>query len=187
MHPAMAHAVAATGAVQQIRRVGHAFHAARDHDAVGAGRDQVMGQHRRLHARSAHLVDGGAADRFGNAGAERRLTGRRLAQPGRQHAAHDDFLDRVRGEAGPLDGGANRGGAQFRRGRGGKVALEAAHGGADGRNDNDRVVALVFGTHGYSPLIFVHPGCSAGLRTIVFRPVQASKKLAGSRHDPVRM
>ncbi|NKC14348.1 MAG: hypothetical protein GKR94_19850 [Gammaproteobacteria bacterium] len=58
---AMAHAHTASRAIQQIGRVGHAFHAACHHHLIAAGFEQIMGQHDRFHARAAHLVDGGAA------------------------------------------------------------------------------------------------------------------------------
>ena len=57
-----------------------------------AGEQQVVREHRGLHARAAHLVDRGAAGGERQAGAERRLARRRLALAGRQHAAHDHFL-----------------------------------------------------------------------------------------------
>ena len=55
-------------------------------------------------------------------------------------------------EARPFKRRANCGGAQFRRCRRGKIALEAAHGGADGRDDDDRVATRIFDTHGFLPL-----------------------------------
>ena len=61
-HLAVAHAIAGAGAVEQIGRIAHALHAAGDGDLGAAGADEVMGEHRRLHARAAHLVDGGGAD-----------------------------------------------------------------------------------------------------------------------------
>ena len=52
----VAHAVTRARFRKQVRRIGHRLHAARDHDFVGAGRKEIVGKHRRLHARAAHLV-----------------------------------------------------------------------------------------------------------------------------------
>ena len=43
--------------------------------------------------RAAHLVDRGAGDAFRKSGAERGLASRRLAEAGRQHAAHQTPVD----------------------------------------------------------------------------------------------
>ncbi len=51
----VAHAVAAAALEHQVGRVGHAFHAAGDHDLVRAGKQQVVREHRGLHGRAAHL------------------------------------------------------------------------------------------------------------------------------------
>ncbi|MNC34112.1 hypothetical protein D3C75_825290 [compost metagenome] len=133
----VAHAQAAARLFQQVGRVGHALHAAGDHHRVGAGLEQVVGQHQRLHPRAAQLVDGGAAGGRGQTGVQRRLAGRSLLEAGGQHAAHDHFLHFGRGDAGALHRGADGGGAQLRRGEGGQAALEAAHRGTGGTDDDD--------------------------------------------------
>ena len=89
--------------------------------------EQVVREHRRLHAGAAHLVHGGAAGRERQPGAERRLARGRLALPRRQHAAHDHFLHFVGPDARALDGGADRGRAELRRGEALELALERAH------------------------------------------------------------
>ena len=48
----------------------------------------------------------------GQAGAERGLARRCLAEAGGQHAAHDDFVDLVGGDARVLQRAGDRGGAQ---------------------------------------------------------------------------
>ena len=136
---AMAEPVAAARAVEQIGRVGHALHAAGHRDLRAAGEDQVMGEHRRLHAGAAHLVDRGRAGGKGQPRAERRLARGRLALSGGQHAAEDHFVDLVRGDTGALQRRLNRGRAKFRRGQVLQVALEPAHGGAGGTDDDDGV------------------------------------------------
>ena len=58
---AVTHAIAAARLGQQVGGVTHRFHAAGNHDVVAARGEQIVREHRRLHARSAHFVDGGAA------------------------------------------------------------------------------------------------------------------------------
>src|SRR6185437_10059926 len=56
----LAVAIADAGArVDHVRGVGHRLHAAGHHHAGRTGLDQVVAEHDRLHARAAHLVDGG--------------------------------------------------------------------------------------------------------------------------------
>ena len=61
----VADAGAAAVLLEQIGRIGHRFHAARD-DQVDAARGERLGAHdHRLHARTAYLVDGRRLHRFG--------------------------------------------------------------------------------------------------------------------------
>ena len=92
MEPAMAEAIAAARLIEQIGRVAHALHAARDDDGRTAGADHVMPEHHRLHARSADLAHRGAGNGLGQPRAQRGLAGRRLAQTGRQHATHQHLV-----------------------------------------------------------------------------------------------
>jgi hypothetical protein len=86
------HAQAGTGFLQDVGRVGHAFHATGDHHLIAAGFQRIEGHHHGLHARAAQLVDGGATGGGGQAGVERGLARRALLEPCRQDAAHDHFL-----------------------------------------------------------------------------------------------
>ena len=54
-HPVMPNANAAAALEQQVRRVGHALHAARHHHVVAAGQQHVMRKHSCLHARPTHF------------------------------------------------------------------------------------------------------------------------------------
>ena len=45
---------------QNVRRVGHALHAAGHDHVIGPHMERVIGHHHGLHARATHLVDGGA-------------------------------------------------------------------------------------------------------------------------------
>ena len=72
---------------QQVRRVGHALHPAGHHHLVGAGQQHVVREHRRLHARAAHLRQRHRARAFRQAALERRLTRRGLALAGHQAIA----------------------------------------------------------------------------------------------------
>src|SRR5690606_28088463 len=122
---------------EQVRRVGHRFHAAGDDHFRRAGLDQVVAQHHRLHARAADLVDRGASGRRRHLGAQRRLPRRRLAQPGRQHATHDHLVDLVGGEAGMGERAGDGGAAQLRGRHAGELAEEGTDGGALGTDDDD--------------------------------------------------
>jgi hypothetical protein len=86
---------AGTAAVlgHDIGGAGHALHAAGDDDVGGPGLQRIMGHGGGLEARAAHLVDGGGLDVLAEAGAERRLAGRSLAEAGGQDAAHEDLID----------------------------------------------------------------------------------------------
>ena len=125
---AVAHAVAGPGLGQQVGGVRHGLHAARNHDPGAPGGEQVVGQHGRLHARAAHLVDRGATDALGEAGAEGRLAGRRLAEACRQYTQPM----KTSSTSSPADarlglGSADRRRTELRRGERAQIALEAAH------------------------------------------------------------
>ena len=81
-HPPMPHAVAAAGPVKQIRRVGHAFHAACHHHIHPARHQPIVGQNRRFHARPAHFVQRGATGALVQARAQRGLARRCLPKTG---------------------------------------------------------------------------------------------------------
>ncbi|MNN23692.1 hypothetical protein D3C81_1370970 [compost metagenome] len=134
---AMAHAQAGAGFFQHVGGVGHAFHATRHHHGVGAGLEQVVGQHHGLHAGAAELVDGGAAGGGGQAGIQRGLARRALLEAGGQHVAHDHFLHVGGCNAGAADGLAYGQRPQVHGGNAGQAALEAAHGSTGATDDND--------------------------------------------------
>ena len=132
-------AVAVAGARigDQVRGIGHGLHATRDHDAGRARLDQVMAQHDGLHARTADFVDGGGASRGRQAGGQRGLACRCLAQVGGQHAAHDDFGYVGGRNAGLFQRGTDRGGTQGGRRHAGELAEEGTDRGALGGGDDD--------------------------------------------------
>ena len=125
--------------VAQIRSVGHRLHAAGD-DHIGAARSERIGGHdRRLHPRSAHLVDRGRFDRTGQPGTERCLPRGRLAEPGGEDAAHVDFVDPVAVDPGAFDRRLDRRRAKLGRRCARQRALEPAHRRARIGQDDDRV------------------------------------------------
>ncbi len=162
-HAAVTHAIAAAGLLEQIRRVAHALHAAGHHDLVAAGAQQIVGEHGRLHARPAHLVDGRAAGFLAEAGAEGGLPGGRLSLAGGQNAAHDDFLDVGVFDTRVADGAGDASRAELGGGHVVEVALEAAHRCTRCANDDDRVVVA----HGFTP----HPVSSKSSRPISMRRI----------------
>ena len=96
--------VAAPGAGEEVRGVGHGLHAAGDDDVGLAGVDHEVGQVDGVHARGAHLVDGGGGHAHGDAGVDGGLAGGDLAGAGLEHVAHEDVLDLLGREPGPLEG-----------------------------------------------------------------------------------
>jgi hypothetical protein len=136
----VASARAAAMLLEQVGRVGHAFHAAGD-DQVDRAAGQRLGAHDdRLHARAADLVDGARLDRLGQARLKRNLAGGGLAEAGRQHAAHIDALDVLALHTGALDRGFDGGGAQVGRRNVGEHARKTAHRSAGVRKDDDRII-----------------------------------------------
>ena len=101
--------------------------ATRDHHIDRAREQRVIRVHGCAHARTAHLVDRGAADRQRQTRAQCGLTRRRLPLARRQHAAHDDFFDLLRFQARTFDRRANGSGAELRGSEAGEFALEGAH------------------------------------------------------------
>jgi len=123
-------AVAAARLRQHVRRVGHGFHAAGHHHG-GVARDQlVVGHHRGLHARAAHLVHRGGGRGIVEPRLERRLARGGLALPGWEHAAHDEVVDFLRADACLLEGGLDGHGAELVGGERVELALHGADGGA---------------------------------------------------------
>jgi hypothetical protein len=122
----VAHAEAAAGAGQQVRRLAHRLHAAADRDLEVPGAHGLVDHAHGAHAAGAHLVDrlGGDLDR--DAGLDLRLARGDLALSGLQHGAHHDVLDllgrHVRTVQRLPDGNA----AQMRGGEGGQTSPELA-------------------------------------------------------------
>ena len=107
-------------------------------------REKIVREHRRLHARAAHLVDGRGADAERHARAERGLPRRRLALAGGQHAAHHDLVDGVGRQAGALQrGAAIARGAERGRGDVLEIAEKAAHRRARRADDRRSASGLV--------------------------------------------
>ena len=100
---AVAVLVAAACAGQQVRRIRHRFHAARDDDVVLAGGNQLVGERDRVEPGQADLVDGEGGDGHRDAALDRGLAGGDLAGAGLQHLTHDHVVDGV-----PRDAGARQ-------------------------------------------------------------------------------
>ena len=141
-----ADAAAALG--QQVRRIGHAFHAAGDHHLVAAGQQHIARHHGRLHARAAHLGQGHGAGAFGQTALERGLARGSLALAGHQAVAKQHFGHQFRRHAGARHGGLDGRATQVVGGQRAEVALEATHGGTGGTGDNNRVSNGI--RHGFS-------------------------------------
>ena len=101
----VADAVAGPGPGEEVGRLGHGLHAAGHHDVGLAGLDHLVGQVDGVDAREAHLVDGAGGHGHRDAAVDGRLAGGDLAGAGLEHLAHEDVVDLLTGEAGPLEGG----------------------------------------------------------------------------------
>src|SRR5690606_2693517 len=109
-----------------------------------------MGEHGRLHAGAAHLVDGRRACGNGYSGFDRSLTRRSLPLTGGQNAAHIDVFDRFRCKSRSCKCATNGRGTEVCSLSAGKIALKAAHG-STGSTDNDNGIAV---GHDRSSLVF---------------------------------
>ena len=149
---AIADAVAGARAGQQIRAVGHGLHAAGDDDFAFAEHHALRGQRDGFESRAADFVDGHGGDARVQAAAQRRLPRRILAQARLHDVAHDDFVDRVR-----LDAGAARGfGDDSRAKLGGRKGRERALKFADRRAHGAQ-------DHGLAEGLLLHNGTPCGL------------------------
>jgi len=129
---------------QQIGRVRHTLHSAGDHDIRRASGDQVMSQHRRLHAGPTHLVDGCAACCLRNACTQTCLSGWGLALTGRQHVAEDDFFNVISRQIGTVQGTFDRHCAKLGSGRVFQIPLKPAHGSSRSGDDDNGVFCSHF-------------------------------------------
>jgi len=124
---------------QEIRRVGHAFHATSDDHVDRTGRQRFRAHDCGLHAGAAHLVDRGRLDRLRQAGKYGGLTGRGLALTGGQDIAHIDAFDIGSGNAGAFDRGLDRDSTETGGTDLSECALHAAHRCAGVRENDDRI------------------------------------------------
>ena len=99
------HAVA--HAIDIVWRIGHRLLAACNDDLRVASPNRLGGEHYRLEARAADLVDGEGGDGRGESRFQCCLTSRRLPDATLDHVAHDDFVDLIGRNPGALDGGTN--------------------------------------------------------------------------------
>ncbi len=81
------------GLLDQIGSPAHRLHAPREDDVRRTPSNHVRREHDGLQSGAAHLVDGHGADAIRQAGGQRGLAGRVLAQSRGDHVAHDDLLD----------------------------------------------------------------------------------------------
>ena len=95
--------IAGAGVGQEVRGVGHGLHAAGDDDVGVAGLDHLVGQVDGVEAGQADLVDRGGRDAHGDAGVGGGLAGGDLARAGLDDVAHEDVVDLVGADAGPLE------------------------------------------------------------------------------------
>ena len=122
---------------QQVGRVGHALHAARENAVDVARANRLGGEHHGLEAGTADLVDREAPDGVGHAGGPRDLAGRVLTQACAEDVAEDALLDGIGLNARASHGLGRREGSEFGGAERGKGALETADRGPTGAGDDD--------------------------------------------------
>jgi hypothetical protein len=141
LHLGMAEPRPAAHLGQKVRRAGHGLHAARDHRVRMTQGDLIKSDHRRLHARAAHFVEGGGGDILTQAPGKSRLTRGGLPLTRRQNAAHQHL---VHGFGAGIDkSGPNRRPAQNRGLDPVEIPLETAHRRAGGARDDNLFHRLI--------------------------------------------
>ena len=143
----VAHPRAGAERVREVRRVGHRFHAARDHHVGLAQGDDAGGFDHRLEAGATHLVHRHAGDGLGDARIQCGLARGRLADAALQHLAHEDGLHVVGLDACPLQRGLDGHGSEPRGWNRRKRTQERPDGRAGCAYDHD---LLALGCHGCS-------------------------------------
>jgi hypothetical protein len=108
-------AITPAATLNEVGRLIHALHAARDGRIGVTQKDLLRRRHNRLRPRTANTVHRHRGDGHWQAGLHRRLTGRIHLRSGLNDIAHRHGLDLVGPEPGSLDRGADRDGAQIRR------------------------------------------------------------------------
>ena len=111
--------------LKQVGRVCHAFHAARDHHVRVAQRNLVIGDHRSLHARPAHLVQCSGRNLFAQTTLKSSLARRCLTLPRWQNTAHQNLIHRI--SLRPSKGRFDSSTTQLRGCHWCKVTLEPTH------------------------------------------------------------
>ncbi len=136
-----------------------------DHEqAAISGLDGLRCQHHRFQTGAAHLVDRGRTDRDWEPGEDGRLAGGRLPFAGRDHVAHDNFVNlRWIGDAGAFDGSFDGDGSQAGGRKAAQAALEPPAGSADGAQDNGFVGV---GGHAGFSLKLVRKGGMPAMRPV---------------------
>ena len=136
----VADAVAAARLRDQVRRVGHALHAAGDDDVGAAGQQHVVREASSPACRAAHLRQRDGAGRQRQAGLERAWRAGAWPWPAIRQLPNSTSFDRVAGRRRRARPRPDRDRAEVAGRQRGKIALEAAHRRAGGADDNDWIV-----------------------------------------------
>ena len=137
----------AEGRGEQMRSLAHRFHPAGHHDVVVTGADQLIGQHDGVHPGQADVVHRHRRHGHRDARGDCRDPGRVLPGAGGHHVAHHHIADGIRGDARPLDRGADRDRPQLGGSQAGQRPAETPGrcprpGQDDGRDAADRLSAV---------------------------------------------
>ncbi len=133
----VAHAKTTARSREEVRRVGHGFHATGDDDVGLTGLDVEVGEVDRVETGQAHLVDGGRGHRHRDAGLGRGLASGHLTGTAQQHLTHEHVVDLLGGQSGALERSADGDGSEIGGLESGEGAGELADGSA-GAGEDDR-------------------------------------------------
>ena len=112
---------------EQIRSVGHRFHAARDHDGTVSGLHGLRRESHCFQSRATNFVDCHGTCCGRQSAEDCRLARRILSQPGGEDIAHDALVDLIGVQSGALHGFAHHDRTELRSTQIGKTALEFSH------------------------------------------------------------
>src|ERR1700729_2305923 len=132
----VAHAEAEPRLLEQVRRLRHRLHPARDPDVEVPDADGVVEQAGRANSGRADLVDRLRGDLLGDPALDLRLARGNLALAGLEHLAEHDVLDLIGRDVGTLERRLDRGSAELGRIDAGQAAAEFADRRPGGREDH---------------------------------------------------
>ena len=162
----MSEARTATVLLQQIWRIGHAFHAT-GHDVIdGAARQRFCAHDNSLHATAADLIDCGCLNRLREAGLDGRLPGGGLTETCRKNAAHVGAIKLIGGNTRSFDRCFTRCRAEIGCRNIRKRALHSPHWGPGIRQNDDGIGCAELGHACAGPCVLEYLAAEIGCASL---------------------